>query len=366
MGRDLFTIGGAKMQDIVFYSGFGHDGYAQHGRKIVYSLMRLEDYRVKVIPARRLKHTDPLYELQFLEVENPIKIFNSIPKRKLLSGGYCSTTEINKPPTDQLSGLMSADFVLAVGDFPTERFKKALPNPDKVHCVNFPFMLGEYSPYGDKIEFKNIDDDVFKFLVVARIDIRKNLPFLIDAFKKEFGDNDKVALILKVYSSETCIPLWLNKQNPTDNIYWCDKHFTDMSSLYRSVDAYCVADLGEGWGAPCTEAMLSGLPTIAPRHSGHLSYMNDDNSWLVEVGDWELIGARPNNKYESLLPAYRKVKYPKMDSLRTQMREVYEIFKDTSKFEHPKTQNATKIINKVKPKVVSQQLEFALKWITSH
>lgn len=39
---------------------------------------------------------------------------------------------------------------------------------------------------------------------------------------------------------------------------------------------------GEGWGIPLMEAMSMGLPTMAVNWSGHLEYMNAENSYLFD------------------------------------------------------------------------------------
>jgi glycosyltransferase involved in cell wall biosynthesis len=57
----------------------------------------------------------------------------------------------------------------------------------------------------------------------------------------------------------------------------------DMTSLYRAADAFVLPTRGEGWGIPFMEAMAMGLPTLGTRWSGHLDFMNDSNSYLINV-----------------------------------------------------------------------------------
>jgi glycosyltransferase involved in cell wall biosynthesis len=259
-------------------------------------------------------------------------------------------------------------FVLALSSHSTNIYKECLSQPDKVFKVNFPFFRGDYSPVGPYVKWKeNLDKYKFKFLFVGRIDVRKNIKTLIKAFNSEFGKSKDVCLILKIYSPDYNVPIWLNKQKLSNNILWLKDKISNMSVLYRSVNAYICSDLGEAWGGPCTEAMLCGLPTIAPRHSGHLDYMDDNNSYLIDVEDeWKPIGRRKDNIYENLLPSDGLVKYPIFDSIKEKMRETYEEFKDLSREEtltHPKIAEALKVQQRVDEKTIYNQLNTCFDWV---
>lgn len=361
----------SKLHEVYWRGSFDHSGYGSWGKKLVMSLMDTGKYLVKVrnITKKVLPQTHLLYRLQFVNINNPIIVYNTIPMRSITTTyphGFCTAFEINKPPEYMIHSLEHTDFVLALSTFSQKVIQSVVSNPEKVFPVNFPYYPKEFSPEGNQVSFKNINDDVFKFLVVARIDIRKNLDTLIKAFTEEFGGNDKVALLMKIYSDVWNPKLYINQFNPSDNIYWLEHRFEKMDALYRSVDAYVVTDFGEGWGGPCTEAMLSGIPTIAPRHSGHLDYMHDDNSWLIEVGNWEYIGHSKENRHPTLLAPYRKVKYPKFESIKKTMRTVYEEFKEKSRKEvlsHSKIHNALRVQDIVHPKKIANQLDTCFQWV---
>jgi glycosyltransferase involved in cell wall biosynthesis len=54
----------------------------------------------------------------------------------------------------------------------------------------------------------------------------------------------------------------------------------DYAQLLRSVDAFIHPNPHEPFGMTPLEAMAAGLPLVAPRSGGVLSYANDDNAWL--------------------------------------------------------------------------------------
>ena len=54
-----------------------------------------------------------------------------------------------------------------------------------------------------------------------------------------------------------------------------------MEFLYRTADAAVLPTRGEGFNLPAAEGMARGLPVIVTRHSGHLDFCNDANTWLL-------------------------------------------------------------------------------------
>src|SRR5207244_1869585 len=63
-----------------------------------------------------------------------------------------------------------------------------------------------------------------------------------------------------------------------------------MDFLYEVSDAVVLPTRGEGFNLPAAEAMARGLPVIATRHSGHLDYCTDGNSFLIDCR-YELSGS---------------------------------------------------------------------------
>jgi len=350
---------------------FDISGYGIWSRKLAQVLIESGKHEVRLVPVRnRLEPKDELYYFQDTKVRDPIRVENLIPtfppsdKRT----GFCTCTEIRIPPRRHIENLEKAAFVLALSNYSTNIYKSVVSDPDKVHKVSFPMFRGEFYPVGDSLELEGLKDK-FVFLTVGRIDVRKNLETLIKCFTEEFGNNPNVALILKIYSPDYCIPLWLNDLKPSKNIYWFDQKIPDMSYLYRSCNAYITTDLGEAWSGPTQEAMLCGLPTIAPRHSGHLDYMNDDNSWLIDVSDWKPIGFRENNLYSRLLPPEGEVKYPDENSVKTNMRKVFEEFKGKSRGEvlrYSKIIKALETQSLVDAGAIQKELDLAFEWIENN
>jgi glycosyltransferase involved in cell wall biosynthesis len=56
----------------------------------------------------------------------------------------------------------------------------------------------------------------------------------------------------------------------------------EMDFLYHVSDALVLPTRGEGFNLPAAEGMARGLPVIVTRHSGHLAFCSDENSWLID------------------------------------------------------------------------------------
>jgi glycosyltransferase involved in cell wall biosynthesis len=74
-------------------------------------------------------------------------------------------------------------------------------------------------------------------------------------------------------------------------MFFGDVLFDDMMpSLYTASDCYVLVTRGEGFGLPFIEAASCGLPVIASRYSGQTDFLDDENSWLVDVDGFQSAG----------------------------------------------------------------------------
>jgi glycosyltransferase involved in cell wall biosynthesis len=105
------------------------------------------------------------------------------------------------------------------------------------------------------------------FLCVGRIDSRKNLPQLIEAFdhlKTELRIPHQLVIIGKHYFEKDNLGLKIQSLASNQDIlltgYVPDK---DLSAFYRSATALIVLSEYEGFGLPALEAMSCGTPVVA-------------------------------------------------------------------------------------------------------
>jgi glycosyltransferase involved in cell wall biosynthesis len=168
----------------------------------------------------------------------------------------------------------------------------------------------------------------FVFLSVFDWIKRKGWDVLLRAYLSEFEVREDVCLVLRIarlnpaelseFVSRECgggprpallvIPFSLPQEL--------------MPNLYAAANAFVLASRGEGWGLPYGEAMAMGLPTIATEWGGHLDFMNETNSYLVETD-----GMVPmDEETRAVLQVEPGLQWaePSVDSLRQIMRRVFE------------------------------------------
>ena len=176
----------------------------------------------------------------------------------------------------------------------------------------------------------------FRFLSVFDFQPRKGWDILLHAFFQEFRPGDDAVLVLKVVnffggaSPEERIREFIRRngypESAMGRIHLIDAHLSgdQLLRLYAACDAFVIPSRGEGWGRPYMEAMAMGLPTIGTRWSAHLEFMNDANSFLIDVEGLEPCHLTWDN------PAYRGHLWarPSVESTRFLMRRVLQNTED--------------------------------------
>ena len=94
----------------------------------------------------------------------------------------------------------------------------------------------------------------------------------------------------------------------------------DIASLYKQADCLVSASSFEGFGLPMLEAFAANIQVIAPRASGQLDFLTDENSFLIGVDK-----IRAGDKYQYWRPDETSTTfYPRVDELAQSMKDVYE------------------------------------------
>jgi glycosyltransferase involved in cell wall biosynthesis len=132
----------------------------------------------------------------------------------------------------------------------------------------------------------------FKFISLFQWGGRKCPDILIKSFVNAFSNKDDVSLIIvNHYGDVSAIcnevrsyaksirasgfpSIFLYNRTPMDR---------QMPALYKFCDAFISTSRGEGFSLPHVEAGACGLPIISAYHTAMKDYLNDDNSYLVNV-----------------------------------------------------------------------------------
>jgi glycosyltransferase involved in cell wall biosynthesis len=173
---------------------------------------------------------------------------------------------------------------------------------------------------GEKVLEINEDslNGKFVFLHISSAFARKGVDILIKAFEQEFKGDSKVVLLIKTFPNPHNNVEELLSDYPYKNIVLVNRDLNDqqMEYLYKLADSVVYPSRGEGYGLPMLEAMNRDIPVIVTNFSGHTDFCNKDTSFLV---DYELEKSGSHLGVNGSLWAK-----PNLDSLKRQMRRVYE------------------------------------------
>lgn len=133
----------------------------------------------------------------------------------------------------------------------------------------------------------------FKILVnITQIHIRKNLKGTLAAYGKAFTKKDDVCLVLKISDKKPTQSFELSffdilkefKMNFKNHgeIEIINEFITDIDMLYRSCDAVFSLSHSESFNFVALEAAASKKINIVSNYGGHLDFLNNENSLLVD------------------------------------------------------------------------------------
>lgn len=137
--------------------------------------------------------------------------------------------------------------------------------------------------------------DSFNFYSIFEWTERKNPAMLLEAYWREFENDENVGLVLKTYVDnftpekkdelnsyikQIKVKLGLTKYAPL-LLY---RQLMDRHQIYRfhkTFDCFVSAHRGEGWGIPQMEAMLMGKPVISTNCGGIHEHIQTNEAMLI-------------------------------------------------------------------------------------
>jgi len=315
----------------------GETGYIVASRKYPMAIKEA-GFECEIEPLRPLASDHPMKSMITQNKDNSFTILHQVPDTSPNEEAYFSVIEVDIPQCNWWIPLNKAKLLLTQSTFCKKSFSR-IPGIDgnKIHIVNF-ILDDIYKPEGEILRlFHPQEGEMLKhssFVFGSAFDwiTRKRPELMWKAFIEEFPIKDYPDIIfLNRFSCPQRYSSWIMNFNDytqkDPRIHAIRETIKDMSSFYRSLDCYCSPTAGEGWGATLCEAMACGIPTIGSRYSGNLDFMNDTNSYLADVGDWEYIDnfGLPYNEINSFQYCYQRWKVPKIAGIRKAMREIYEL-----------------------------------------
>lgn len=348
---DAFVIGQKSAYEMLWQSPiFDSSGYAEE-QKTFLDALKPFPLKIKIESSASTKYShltneelqNYLINLQNNVLYNQLIHYQAAPayqfaaSRAPISIGRTMFETDNLPPgwTEKLNALTE---VWVPSEFNKETFITAGVEQDKIFIVPSTIDSNKYNP--ERVTpYPLATANLFNFLSVFDWNKRKGWDVLIRAFIKEFAPKENVCLNLKVtkfleYNANPHLEIAEQAKElgltEIPRIQIIDNPFTEeeMVQLYAAADAYVMPSRGEGWGLPYIEAMSMGLPTIGTRWSGQTAFMNDTNSYLIDIEG--VVPIPPDIPYFGQFHWHNWAE-PSESHLRILMRNVYENIEQAKK-----------------------------------
>ena len=133
-------------------------------------------------------------------------------------------------------------------------------------------------------ERAGIPDDAIVLLYAGRISPEKNIGLLVDLMRILAADKNRDFRLLVAGAGPQAD--WLKDRSaraaPERIIQLGHLDKETLADYYANADVFVHPNPREPFGIAPLEAMASGVPTVAPRAGGILSYATDENAWLME------------------------------------------------------------------------------------
>lgn len=194
--------------------------------------------------------------------------------------------ELERFPARWASHFEHCDEIWVKSEFCRQSIAKVSPVP--VTNVGNAVVLSGEDCVPDRAAFGLEPDEyvflfVFDFLSVVE---RKNPGATMEAFRRAFGGDEKVTLLIKSINAHH-VPekaAALKKSLAGQRVRFIDEHLdrATMLSLMASADSFVSLHRSEGFGLGMAQAMYLGKPVIATGYSGNMEFMTRENSFVVD------------------------------------------------------------------------------------
>ncbi len=348
--QEYYVVGKKTSVSLIWESPvFNTSGYATEGKTHLEAL-RTYPYAINLIlretapltdlfPAAFVQyaqgllaneHKEPLVHIQFV----PGHYFLT-PKAPISIGR--TMFETDRIPEDWVYTCNQLSEIWVPSQFNRDTFTSSGVNPEKIRVIPCPLDFDFYSPQPGKEEFRKANPQLRRFVFLSIFDwnYRKGWDILLQAFAEEFHPQEDVSLLLKISLFSNSDPMadirkYLHSLgrdvHDVANIQVISSFLSDaqIRGLYVGSDAFVLPTRGEGWGRPYMEAMAMGIPVIGTKWSGNLEFMNDQNSYLIDIDGLETVDTQMEHTF------YRGHHWakPNVAATRKQMRYVFEQYRD--------------------------------------
>lgn len=229
--------------------------------------------------------------------------------------------ELETLPDEWLQAAPLIDEIWSPTEFVANAMRSRMPRP--VYNMLPGVEIGAVQPVAQSSFGIPENHCVFLFMFDFHSQLhRKNPVGAIRAFQKAFRRDDAATLVIKTSGGDihTADLAVLRQMCQSDNVILLDEQMSRARAygMIAMCDCFVSLHRSEGFGLGMAEAMLMGKPVIGTGYSGNLSFMNPENSMLVDYNIVEIAEDR------SLYTRGNFWAEPSVDHASSYMRHLYE------------------------------------------
>jgi len=284
------------------------EGLHKKGAKVQLDLFRIPDMRCSV------GITPSLQTMMKNKVsENAPSVWAVMPPRGYFRAGkkiLYTMMETGELPDTFADKCVYADEVWLPSKFNMEVFQRGFEKRgEKVNLVYMPLGIDPnlYKPIRITAEqrqkFDHIKTKDFVFMSLFGWSLRKGVDVLFKAYLEAFSGDDNVTLLIvsrkdgsssaeKNKEIHEQIAKYIKRWNPTNppHVVHVGEAMEEslLPLLYNMSHCFLLPTRGEGFNLPLAEAGACEIPVIATRCGGQLDFLNDDNSFLIDIEGYDL------------------------------------------------------------------------------
>jgi glycosyltransferase involved in cell wall biosynthesis len=177
---------------------------------------------------------------------------------------------------------------------------------DQIFVVPHGVDVAKFNPDIPKYPLKT--QKAFRFVSVVAPHSRKRIDVLLKAYCDAFTSKNDVCLVLKTkafrkgdkkQAFEVCAGDWLDELkakygDQMPEIEVVDQRVDNVASIYNAAQVHVSTTGAECFLIPALESLACGLINIGTNYSGHLDFLNAQNSLLI---DYKLTRAKREDQY---------------------------------------------------------------------
>lgn len=241
--------------------------------------------------------------------------------------------ETDKLPPDFAAGAQLCDELWTGSEFNAQAIRNAgVTKP--IYII--PEAIAIHNDTVDLKPFTIPHTDTFKFYSIFEWTERKNPKALIEAYLREFTENDKVSLTIKTYvdnftpDKKNLIEQEVNNIKTSLDLdsyppIYLMLDLMDRNQIYRfhkTFDCFVSTHRGEGWGIPQMEAMAMGNPIISTACGGIHEHLTDNYDALL--AKFKMVPVENNTRNQQWYRPEQNWASVDVDDFKARMRWAYE------------------------------------------